>query len=229
MRPGALMALLLVGACAKPKEERARPVEPLTASPVSPAKSTTVMAPERPQPPGAVTVRTGTGTFEAPSVRLIATFTEGDAPPTMEVALSAQAGDGRSWAVLVPVAPSFPTKKHATARLTTMPLRVGMASAELRSLSGPSTLANDGTLELNVIGRDVRGTVRTNEAGLSATFQGPLFVECMVPVAWLQETDAKKSPGAPVPVAALSARASAVVPDEAQSTARCLALKANFR
>ncbi|WP_147448914.1 hypothetical protein [Corallococcus terminator] len=228
MRPGVLMALLLVGACAKPKEERGRPPELLTAAPVSPSKSTALKAPEQPQPPGAVTVRTDAGTFEAPSVRLIATFKEGDAPATLEVALSAQAGDGRSWAVLVPVAPTFPKQKHATARLTTTPLRVGMASAERRAPSGPPMLANDGTLELDVTGREVRGTVRTEEAGLSGTFQGPLSVECMVPAAWLQAADAREAPGAPVPVAA-SARGDAVVPDEAQSTARCRALKEHFR
>ncbi|WP_147446623.1 hypothetical protein [Corallococcus sp. CA047B] len=229
MRTGALMALLLVGACAKPKEERARPVETLTAAPVSPAKSAALKAPERPQPPGAVLVRTDAGTFEAPSVRLIATFTEGAAPATLEVALSAQAEDGRHWAVLVPVEPMFPEKKHATARLTTKPLRVGMASAEVRTPSGSLLLANDGTVELEVTGREARGTVRTKEAGLSASFQGPLSIECMVPAAWLQQADGKESPGAPVPVAAPSAQASAVVPDEAQSTARCRDLKAHFR
>ncbi|CAM3145089.1 hypothetical protein G4177_11055 [Corallococcus sp. ZKHCc1 1396] len=227
MRKGALVAVLLVGACAKPKEERARPPEPLTAAPVSPSKSAALTALEQPQPPGAVTVRTEAGTFEAPTVRLIATFTEGTAPPTLEVALSAQAGDGRQWAVLVPVAPTFPTRKHATARLTTKPLRVGLASAELRAPSGPPTLAKEGTLEVDVTGREVRGAVRTADVGLSATFQGPLSIECMVPAAWLQE--AKESSRAPVPVATPSVGGVAVVPDEAQTTARCRALKDAFR
>ena len=225
MRQEALLALLLIGACAKPGEERAGPPD----VPVPPAMAAALKAPERPQPPGAVAVRTDAGTFEAPSVRLMATFTEGEAPPTLEVALSAQAEGGAQWAVLAPVEPAFPKTKHATAKLTRRPLRVGLASAELRGPSGPPTFASDGALELSVTGREVRGTVRTPDAGLSATFQGPLSVECMVPAAWLQGPDTQASPGAPVPVAPSSARGSAVVPDEAGTTARCRALKEQFR
>ncbi|RKH08029.1 hypothetical protein D7V97_20705 [Corallococcus sp. CA053C] len=225
MRQKALLALLLVGACAKPREERAHP--PNVSA--SPSKSAALNAPERPQPPGAVVVRTDVGTFEAPSVRLMVTFTEGEAPPALEVALSAQAEGGRQWAVLASVEPAFPKTKHATARLTRMPLQVGLASAELRGPSGPPTLASDGTLELNVTGREVHGTVRTKDADLSATFEGPLSVECMVPAAWLQGPDTHASPGAPVPVAPSSARGSTVVPDEAGTTARCRALKEQFR
>ncbi|WP_147451160.1 hypothetical protein [Corallococcus llansteffanensis] len=225
MRHEALLALLLVGACAKPREERAHPPD----APVSPSKAVALKAPERPQPPGAVVVRTDAGTFEAPSVRLMATFTEGEAPPALEVALSAQAQGGRQWAVLAPVEPAFPKTKHATARLTRMPLQVGLASAELRGPSGPPTLADEGTLELNVTGREVHGTVRTQDADLTATFQGPLSVECMVPAAWLQGTDTHASPGAPVPVAPSSAQGTTVVPDEAGTTARCRVLKEQFR
>ncbi|RKH47227.1 hypothetical protein [Corallococcus sicarius] len=225
MRSVALMALLFVGACAKPKEERARPPD----VPVSPLTSAALKAPERPQPPGAVVVRTDAGTFEAPSVRLMATFTEGEGPPTLEVALSAQSQGGAQWAVLAPVEPAFPKTKHATARLTRMPLRVGLASAELRGPSGPPTLANEGTLELSVTGREVHGTVRTQDASLSATFQGPLSVECMVPAAWLSGPDRPASPGTPVPVAPSSELGSTVVLDEAWTTAQCRALKEQFR
>ncbi|RKH74250.1 hypothetical protein [Corallococcus aberystwythensis] len=220
MRHGAqLAALLLLGACAKPKEERVGPHEAHAASPATA---------ELPQPRGAVTVRTEQGTYSAPSVRFSAEFLEDPPVALMLVALSAQSEDGGTWRFRMPVNEQFVKSKHATARLVPQTaLGPGLAVVDSQQGKGPSMAMDEGTLELTVTGNQARGEVRMKDGRVRATFEGPLSVECMVPPAWLSRANAPAAPPAPVPSS--PGEGTVRVLDEAQATSQCRSVANAFR
>ncbi|MHA7629537.1 hypothetical protein [Corallococcus sp. M7] len=209
MRHGAVMAALLLSACAKPKEERVASRDALTAA-------------ERPQPRGAATVRTVEGTYSAPSVRFSADFL-GEPPVTLWlVALSAQSDDGGTWRFRMAVDEKFVTSKHATARIIPQTaLGPGLAVVDSQVARGPEMMMDEGTLELTVTGKQAKGEVRMKDGSVRATFEGPLTVECTVPPAWLG--------GANAPVPSSPDDGTVRVPDEALATKQCRAVADAFR
>ncbi|MBN9686784.1 MULTISPECIES: hypothetical protein [unclassified Corallococcus] len=208
MRHGALMAALLVSACAKPKEERAASRDALTA--------------ERPQPRGAATVRTDQGTYSAPSVRFSADFLGEPPVPLMQVALSAQSDDGGTWRFRMAVDEKFVTSKRATARISPeSALGPGLAVVDQQVAGGPAMMMDEGTLELTVTGKQAKGEVRMKDGSVRATFEGPLTVECTVPPAWLG--------GANAPVPSSPDEGTVRVPDEALVTKQCRSVADAFR
>ncbi|WP_375743951.1 hypothetical protein NR800_02050 [Corallococcus interemptor] len=208
MRHGALMAALLLSACAKPKEERAASRDALTA--------------ERPQPRGAATVRTDQGSYSAPSVRFSADFLGEPPVPLMQVALSAQADDGGTWGFRMAVDEKFVTSRHATARIIPRTaLGPGLAVVDQQVAGGPSMTMDEGTLELTVTGKHAKGEVRMKDGSVRATFEGPLTVECTVPPAWLG--------GANAPVPSSPDEGTVHVPDEALATKQCRSVADAFR
>ncbi|AFE04662.1 hypothetical protein COCOR_02471 [Corallococcus coralloides DSM 2259] len=214
MRHGALVVALLLGACAKPKEERVTSREGLTAA-------------ELPQPRGAATVRMDQGTYSAPSVRFSADFL-GDPPVTlMLVALSARSEDGGTWQFRMAVDETFVKSKHATARLIPRTaLGPGLAVVDYQQAQGPSMAMDEGTLELTVTGKQAKGEVRMKDGRVRATFEGPLTVECTVPPAWLGGANAQAAP-APVPTSPEGGTVRVL--DEAQATPQCRSVAAAFR
>ncbi len=214
MRQAVVSAALLLGACAKPREEPAVSREALTA--------------ERPQPRGAATVRTDEGTYSAPSVRFSADFLADPPVTLMWVALSAQAEDGSTWRFRMPVDETFLKSKHATAQLTPRTATgPGLAVVDHQKAQGPSMLMDEGALALTVTGRQAKGEVRTKDGRVRATFEGPLTVECMVPPAWLGDASARAAPSAPVP--ASPGAGEVRVLDEALATSRCRSVADAFR
>lgn len=214
MRHGALVVALLLGACAKPREERAASREGLTAA-------------ELPQPRGAATVRMDQGTYSAPSVRFSADFL-GDPPVTlMLVALSARSEDGGTWQFRMPVDEQFVKSKHATARIIPRTaLGAGLAVVDYQLAGGASLLMDEGTLELTVTGKQAKGEVRMKDGRVRATFEGPLTFECMVPPAWLSKANAQ---AAPAPVPASDEAGEVRVLDEALATPQCRSIADAFR
>lgn len=214
MRYGALLVALLLGACAKPKEERVTSRAPLTAA-------------ELPQPRGAATVRTEQGTYSAPSIRFSADFLEGPPVTLMMVALSAQSDDGGSWRFRMPVDETFVKSKHATARIIPQTaLGAGLAVVDYQLAGGPSMMMDEGTLELTVTGKQAKGEVRMKDGRVRATFEGPLTVECMVPPAWLSKANAQ---AAPSPVPSSPGAGKVRVLDEALATSQCRSVADAFR
>ncbi|NOK33371.1 hypothetical protein HMI49_09200 [Corallococcus exercitus] len=220
MRYGALVAALLLGACAKPREDPTVSRGALKGAPA--AASSSGDGSERPQPRGAATVRTDQGTYSAPAVRFIADFLEEPAVPLLRVALSAQSEDGGTWRFRMAVDEQFVKSKHATARLSPQAaLGPGLAVVDSQQGTGPSMAMDEGTLELTVTGNQARGEVRTKDGRVHATFEGPLTVECTVPPAWLGKANAP----APVP----SNDGTVRVPDEALVTPQCRSMADAFR
>ncbi len=207
------MAALMLGACAKPKEDRVMSRQALTA--------------ERPQPRGAATVRTDEGIYSAPSVRFSADFLENPPATLRLVTLSAQSEDGSTWRFRMAVDEKFVKSKHATARIIPQNLLgPGLAVVDSQKARGPSVLMEEGILDLTVTGNQAKGEVRTKDGRVRATFEGPLTVECMVPPGWLSKANAQAAP-APVPA---SPGAGAVrVLDEALATPQCRSVAESFR
>ncbi|GMU00101.1 hypothetical protein KH5H1_42200 [Corallococcus caeni] len=219
MRYGALVAALLLGACAKPKEE---PMVSRGALKGAPAASASSEGSERPQPRGAATVRTDKGTYSAPAVRFIADFPGGPPVTLMRVALSAQSEDGGTWRFRMAVDEKFVKSKHATARiLPQTALGPGLAVVDSQQANGSSMAMDEGTLELTVTGTQARGEVRAKDGRVRATFEGPLTVECTVPPAWLS--------GANAPVPSSPTDGTVRVPDEARVTPQCRSVADAFR
>ncbi|MFP2899304.1 hypothetical protein [Corallococcus sp. 4LFB] len=225
MRYGALVAALLLGACAKPKEEQMVSRGALEGAPAASASSG---GSERPQPRGAATVRTDKGTYSAPAVRFSADFL-GEPPVTlMSVALSAQSEDGGTWRFRMAVDEKFVKSKHATARIIPQAaLGPGLAVVDSPQPDGSSMAMDEGTLELTVTGNQVAGEVRTKDGRVRATFEGPLTVECTVPPAWLSGANAPAAPSAPVPSS--PDEGTVRVPDEALATPQCRSMADAFR
>ncbi|NRD51700.1 hypothetical protein D7Y11_26105 [Corallococcus sp. AB018] len=215
MRHGALWVGLLLGACAKPREERVTSRDALTAA-------------ELPQPRGAATVRMDPSTYSAPSVRFIADFL-GEPPVTlMLVALNAQAEDGGTWRFRMAVDEKFLKSKHATARIIPQTaIGPGLVVVDYQQPNGPAMMMDEGTLDLTVTGKQAKGEVRGKDGSVRATFQGPLTVECTVPPAWLSSVNAPAAPPAPVPSS--PDEGTVRVPDEALSTPQCRAMADAFR
>ncbi|RKH04496.1 hypothetical protein [Corallococcus carmarthensis] len=226
MRHAVLMAALLLGACAKPREERVLSREALASS--SAVKPSSSAAAELPQPRGAATVRTDMGTYSAPSVRFSADFL-GDPPVTlMLVALSAQSEDGGYWRFRMSVDEKFLKSKRATARLIPQTaLGPGLAIVDYQLPKEPPVTMDEGTLELTVTGNQVRGEVRLKDGRVRANFEGPLTVECWVPPAWLSGANAPAAP--PVPAPSSPEDGPVRVLDEAQATSQCQSVAAVFR
>lgn len=208
MRHAVLMAALMLGACAKPKEERVTSRHALTA--------------ERPQPRGAATVVADGRSYSAPSVRFSVDFLE-DSPHKMRlVMLSAQAEDGSTWRFRLSVGDEFFTSKHVTARLIPMNvLGPGLAVVDYQLAGGPQMALDEGTLELTVTGSQAKGEVRTKEGRVRATFEGPLTFECMVPPKWLGGSNA--------PVPASPEAGQVRVLDESLATPQCRSIADAFR
>ncbi|NOK08728.1 hypothetical protein [Corallococcus exercitus] len=219
MRHGALVAALLLGACAKPKDE---PMVSRGALKGAPAASASSGGSERPQPRGAATVRTDKGMYSAPAVRFIADFL-GEPPVTlMRVALSAQSEDGGTWRFRMAVDEKFVKSKHATARIIPQTaLGPGRVVVDYQLAQGLPMAMDEGTLELTVTGNHARGEVRTKDGRVRATFEGPLTVECTVPPAWLS--------GANAPVPSSPDDGTVRVPDEALATPQCRSMADAFR
>ncbi|WP_375757876.1 hypothetical protein [Corallococcus exercitus] len=224
MRYGALMAALLLGACAKPREEPMSSRGALKDAPAAVSSSGS----ERPQPRGAATVRTDQGTYSAPAVRFSADFLNDPPVPLMRVALSAQSEDGGSWRFRMAVDAKFLESKHATARIISQTaLGPGLAVVDSQLAQGPAMTMDEGTLELTVTGNQARGEVRTKDGRVRATFEGPLTIECMVPPAWLSGANVQGAPPAPVPSS--PDEGTIRVPDEALATRQCRSVADAFR
>ncbi|MBN8227191.1 hypothetical protein JYK02_06665 [Corallococcus macrosporus] len=219
MRYGALMAALLLGACARPKEE---PTVSRGALKGAPAEASSSGGSERPQPRGAATARTDKGTYSAPSVRFITDFRGSPPEPRMLVMLSAQSEDGGTWRFRMPVDAEFVKSKHATARIIPQTvLGPGLAVVDYQLAQGPEMALDEGTLELTVTGNQAKGEVRAKDGRVRATFEGPLTVECTVPPAWLRGSNA------PIPTSPDDGTVR--VPDDALATPQCRSMADAFR
>jgi hypothetical protein len=214
MRHATLMALVVLSACAQPKEDRVG------------ARETPASVAERPQPRGAATVRTDEGiSYSAPSVRFGADFLEDPPVTLMLVALSAQAEDGGTWRFRMSVDERFVKSKHATARLIPQTaLGPGLAVVDFQKVRGPSMAMDEGTLDLTVTGTQAKGEVRSKDGRVRATFEGPLTLECMVPPGWMPPENAQ---AAPVPTSPGAGEVRVL--DEALATRQCRALADAFR
>ena len=203
-----MAALLLLGACSKPKEERVTSRNALTA--------------ELPQPRGAATVRADDRTYSAPSVRFSVAFVENPPDKMRLVMLSAQAEDGSTWRFRMSVGDEFFTSKRATARLIpTNVLGPGLAVVDYQRAGEPEMAMDEGTLELTVTGNQAKGEVRGKDGRVRATFEGPLTFECMVPPGWLAGSNA--------PVPASPEAGEVRVLDEALATPQCRSIADAFR
>jgi len=141
---------------------------------------------ERVAPPDTFIVTTAGGTrLAGAAARVDIRYSDAGREPEVEIAFSASADGGGSWATQS-VAPSdFLKTLSLSAVVVSGPVARGQASVQLNRQEGSPSFASGGVLQLRIQGGRMAGETSGTSADFTARFEGPFVVTCAVPPASL--------------------------------------------
>ena len=143
---------------------------------------------ERAAAPDTFVVTTAGGTrLAGAAARVDIRYSDAGREPEVEIAFSASADSGRSWAIQSMAPADFLKTLTLSAGVISGPLARGQASVQLNPQGGAPSFAAGGVLQLRIQGRRMTGETSGTSADFSARFEGPFVVTCAVPAAALAE------------------------------------------